>query len=35
MERVKHWKKLPRDIVFSPSLEVFKTKLDKALNNLV
>ena len=32
---VGHWNKLPREIVFAPSLEVFKTSLDRALNNLV
>lgn len=32
---MKHWKKLPREAVGSPCLEVFKTRMDGALNNLV
>ncbi|KFW10126.1 hypothetical protein N326_03706, partial [Eurypyga helias] len=32
---VKHWNRLPRDIVDAPSLEVFKARLDEALSNLV
>lgn len=35
MKSMKHWKNLPRNVVFSPSLEIFKTKLDKTLNDLV
>ncbi|KAK4824134.1 hypothetical protein QYF61_010757 [Mycteria americana] len=35
MKTVKHWKRLPREVVQSPSLEVFKTQLDEALSNLV
>ena len=31
---VKQWSRLPREIVQSTSLEVFKTLLDKALSNL-
>ena len=29
------WKRLPRDAVESPSLEIFKTRLDKVLYNLL
>ncbi|KGL89008.1 hypothetical protein N301_08717, partial [Charadrius vociferus] len=32
---VRHWKRLPREAVDAPSLEVFKARLDGALNNLV
>ncbi|KFO58246.1 hypothetical protein N302_10440, partial [Corvus brachyrhynchos] len=32
---VRHWNKLPREAVDSPSLEVFKARLDGALSNLV
>jgi len=32
---VRHWNRLPRVAVDAPSLEVFKTRLDEALNNLV
>ena len=31
---VRHWNRLPRDLVGVPSLETFKAKLDKALGNL-
>jgi len=30
-----HWNRLPREIVESPSLEIFKTHLDKALYSLL
>ncbi|KFO05944.1 hypothetical protein N312_13471, partial [Balearica regulorum gibbericeps] len=32
---VRHWKRLPREFVEAPSLEVFKTRLDGALGNVV
>ncbi|KFM02231.1 hypothetical protein AS27_07947, partial [Aptenodytes forsteri] len=32
---VKHWNRLPREVVDAPSLETFKVRLDGALNNLI
>ncbi|KFW71842.1 hypothetical protein AS28_03541, partial [Pygoscelis adeliae] len=32
---VRHWNRLPREAVDAPSLEVFNTRLDGALSNLV
>ncbi|GAB0176075.1 hypothetical protein GRJ2_000072700 [Grus japonensis] len=32
---VRHWSRLPREVVASPSLEVFKARLDGALGSLV
>ncbi|GAB0180068.1 hypothetical protein GRJ2_000472100 [Grus japonensis] len=32
---VRHWNRLPREAVEAPSLEVFKTRLDGALGNVV
>ena len=31
---VKHWHRLPREVVDAPSLETFKVRLDRALSNL-
>ncbi|KFQ36174.1 hypothetical protein N332_09205, partial [Mesitornis unicolor] len=35
MQMVRHWHRLPREVVDAPSLEVFKARLDRALGNLV
>jgi len=35
MSVVRHWDRLPREIVDAPSLEVFKARLDETLSNLV
>ncbi|KGL97321.1 hypothetical protein N301_07199, partial [Charadrius vociferus] len=32
---VRHWNRLPREVVEAPSPEVFKARLDVALGNLV
>ncbi|GAB0183832.1 hypothetical protein GRJ2_000848500 [Grus japonensis] len=32
---VRHWNRLPREVVDAPSLEVFKARLDGALGNVV
>ncbi|GAB0208521.1 hypothetical protein GRJ2_003317800 [Grus japonensis] len=32
---VRHWNRLPREVVDAPSLEVFKARLDEALGNMV
>jgi len=32
---VKHWHRLPREVVEAPSLETFKARLEGALSNLV
>jgi len=34
MRVMKHWNRLPREVVDAPSLETFKAKLDRALSNL-
>ncbi|KFM09748.1 hypothetical protein AS27_12734, partial [Aptenodytes forsteri] len=31
---LKHWNRLPREVVDAPSLETFKVRLDGALGNL-
>ncbi|KFQ95957.1 hypothetical protein Y956_06996, partial [Nipponia nippon] len=35
MRVVKHWNRLPREVVDAPSLETFKDRLDGALSNLI
>ncbi|KFW61749.1 hypothetical protein AS28_03206, partial [Pygoscelis adeliae] len=32
---VKHWHRLPREVVDAPSLEAFKVRLDGALSKLI
>ena len=32
---VKHWPRLPREVVDAPSLDTFKVRLDGALSNLI
>ncbi|KFV80737.1 hypothetical protein N308_09519, partial [Struthio camelus australis] len=32
---VKHWDRLPREAVESPSLEILKAQLDRVLGNLL
>ncbi|KFO87729.1 hypothetical protein N320_00826, partial [Buceros rhinoceros silvestris] len=32
---VRHWHRLPREVVDAPSLQVFKARLDGALSNLL
>ncbi|KFO09537.1 hypothetical protein N312_01263, partial [Balearica regulorum gibbericeps] len=35
MRVVKHWNRLPREVVDAPSWETFQARLDGALSNLV
>ncbi|KFZ52721.1 hypothetical protein N338_12932, partial [Podiceps cristatus] len=35
MKVVRHWDRLPREVVDAPSLETFKARLDKAMGNLI
>ena len=32
---VKHWNRLPREVLDAPSLETFKARLDQAQNSLI
>ena len=32
---VKHWNRLPREVVEAPSLETLKVRLDGTLSNLI
>ncbi|KFO73918.1 hypothetical protein N303_07417, partial [Cuculus canorus] len=35
MRVVRHWNRLPREVVDAPSLEMFKARLDGALGSLI
>ncbi|KFO79629.1 hypothetical protein N303_03523, partial [Cuculus canorus] len=35
MRVVRHWYRLPREVVDAPSLEAFKARLDGALGSLI
>ena len=35
MRVVRHWNRLPSEVVDAPSMEAFKARLDGALSNLV
>ena len=33
MGMMRHWHRLPREVVDGPSLDIFKVRLDRALSN--
>ena len=35
MRVVRHWNRLPKEVVNAPSLAVFKARLDRALGGMV
>ena len=35
IQAVKHWHRLPREVVDAPFLETFKVRLDRALSTLI
>jgi len=35
MTMVRHWTRLPREVVDAPTLETFKVRLVEALSNLI
>ncbi|KFQ76640.1 hypothetical protein N337_04613, partial [Phoenicopterus ruber ruber] len=35
MRVMKHWNRLPKEVVDAPSLEMFKVRLDGALGSLI
>jgi len=35
MRVVKHWNRLPREVIDAPSLETLKVRLDRALSSLI
>jgi len=35
MKVVRHWNRLPREVLDAPSLEMFKVRLNRALSNLI
>ena len=35
IKMMRHWHRLPREVVNAPSLEIFKVRLDRAQSNLI
>jgi len=35
MQVIRHWKRLPKEAVNVPSVEVFKVRLHRALSNMI
>jgi len=35
IKTVRHWNRLPREVVEAPSLDIFKVRQDGALSNLI